>query len=312
MEKISKYKGPYRSQNDIDAVYGLENNYYFTMEASSLKNLMVIAFSVSNADATIDEIAELRTDHPAIAFGGVYKDGLKLLIEVNQTMLTSTDEPTEIIKEVALILGYHDCRNICSVHGSENNIGIFRVGRRLSILDEETFESQSKIATINRKPSDKINGGSFLGYVGAVGGLILGMLIWIALGYVGFIAGIAGYFMIKFAIQGFEKLGGELNRRSGKIIIGMTIFAIFLAQILNIALSAAIALGDVSLVGNLGFLKVIMQITFSTQSSLLRFLLDMAIGLGLTYWSASGIFKALWNLDSNTTKKARYKSTRLL
>lgn len=312
MEKISKYKGPYKSQNDIDAVYGLENNYYFTMEASSLKNLMVIAFSVSNADATIDEIAELRTDHPAIAFGGVYRDGLKLLIEVNQTMLTSTDEPTEIIKEVALILGYHDCHNICSVHGSENNIGIFRVGRRLSILDEETFESQSKIATINRKPTDKINGGSFLGYIGAACGLILGMMIWIALGYIGFIAGIAGYFMIKFAIRGFEMTGGELNRRSGKVLIGMTVFAIFLAQILNIALSAAKAMGDLSLFKNIEFLKIVMIGTLTDQKSLTVFIMNMMVALALTYWSSSNIFKALWNLDSKASKKARYKSTRLL
>lgn len=312
MEKISKYKGPYKSQSDIDVVYGKESNYYFTMEASSLKNMMLITFSVSNADEAMNEIEALRTDYPAIAFGGVYKDGLKLLVEINQTMLTSTQEPTDIIKQIALILGYHNCRNICSVHGSEKDIGIFRVGRRLAILDEETFESQTKLATINRKPTDKINGGSFLGYFGAVGGLILGMLIWIALGYVGFIGGFAGYFMIKFAVQGFEKLGGELNKRSGKVIIGMTIFAIFLAQILNIALFAAKAMGDLSLVGNIEFIMLIIRMTFSTQSSLMRFLLDMAIGLGLTYWSASNIFKALWNLDSQTTKKARYKSTRLL
>jgi hypothetical protein len=55
------------------------------------------------------------------------------------------------------------------------------------------------------------------GIVGALLGSIPGILAWIILGQVGFIAGICGWLMIRGAIFGYTKLAGGIDRR-GKII----------------------------------------------------------------------------------------------
>jgi hypothetical protein len=55
------------------------------------------------------------------------------------------------------------------------------------------------------------------GIVGALIGSIPGIICWVILGQVGFIAGICGWLMIRGAIFGYTKLAGGIDRR-GEII----------------------------------------------------------------------------------------------
>lgn len=55
------------------------------------------------------------------------------------------------------------------------------------------------------------------GLIGALLGSIPGVLAWVILGQVGFIAGICGWLMIRGAIFGYTKLAGGIDRR-GEIL----------------------------------------------------------------------------------------------
>ena len=65
----------------------------------------------------------------------------------------------------------------------------------------------------------------FSGLVGALLGSIPGVLLWIFLGQVGFIAGISGWLMIRGAMFGYNKLAHGIDRR-GEIF--STIVALFM------------------------------------------------------------------------------------
>jgi len=50
-----------------------------------------------------------------------------------------------------------------------------------------------------------------LGLIGAVIGILLGSVLWVLIGQIGFIAGIAGYAIVFCGMKGYALLGKELS-----------------------------------------------------------------------------------------------------
>lgn len=75
------------------------------------------------------------------------------------------------------------------------------------------------------------------GIVGALLGSIPGILLWIILGQVGFIAGICGWLMIRGAIFGYTKLAGGIDRRGEVLSTIVALLMPIVSEYLGIAVS---------------------------------------------------------------------------
>ena len=75
------------------------------------------------------------------------------------------------------------------------------------------------------------------GLVGALLGSIPGILAWIILGQVGFIAGICGWLMIRGAIFGYTKLAGGIDRRGEILATIVALFMPIVSEYLGLAVS---------------------------------------------------------------------------
>ena len=75
------------------------------------------------------------------------------------------------------------------------------------------------------------------GLVGALLGSIPGILAWIVLGQVGFIAGICGWLMMRGAIFGYTKLAGGIDRRGEIFATIVALFMPIVSEYLGIAVS---------------------------------------------------------------------------
>ena len=75
------------------------------------------------------------------------------------------------------------------------------------------------------------------GVVGALLGSIPGILLWIILGQVGFIAGICGWLMIRGAILGYGKLAGGIDRRGEILSTIVALLMPIVSEYLGIAVS---------------------------------------------------------------------------
>ena len=73
----------------------------------------------------------------------------------------------------------------------------------------------------------------FLGILGAIGGSLIGVALWILISAVGFIAGFAGFVMLKFALKGYEKLSGRLDKKGAVISLVIAAFMVFFANVLD-------------------------------------------------------------------------------
>ena len=132
----------------------------------------------------------------------------------------------------------------------------------------------------------------FLGMIGAVIGSLAGVLLWIAIDRIGFIAGISGVVMLIASFKGYALLGGRLDRFG-------TIFCIILSFIMIfVAVNAAVILIFVEEYGigflrGTGLLNLLFYIWYVPE---LRsdILINMAVGYGLYLWAGlSRIKRAL-------------------
>ncbi|MCI8984002.1 MAG: hypothetical protein HFG78_16700 [Hungatella sp.] len=73
----------------------------------------------------------------------------------------------------------------------------------------------------------------FLGIIGAIGGSLIGVVLWLGISFVGFIAGIAGFAMLKFALLGYEKLSGRLDKKGAVISLVIAAGMVFFANVLD-------------------------------------------------------------------------------
>ncbi len=127
----------------------------------------------------------------------------------------------------------------------------------------------------------------FLGILGAVGGSLIGVLLWLGISLMGFIAGIAGFVMLKFALLGYEKLSGRLDKKGAVISLIIAACMVFFANVLDyvVTICRAFFQWEASLdtvlyvIGNFG--------TLMTKADCWGgFALNLIIGYALSIWSS--------------------------
>lgn len=127
----------------------------------------------------------------------------------------------------------------------------------------------------------------FLGIIGAIGGSLIGVFLWLCVSLVGFIAGVAGFVMLKFALLGYEKLSGRLDKKGAVISLVIAAGMVFFANVLDyvVTICRAFFQWEASLdtvfyvIRNFGTLM-------SDADCWGGFFMNLLIGYGLSIWSS--------------------------
>ncbi len=75
------------------------------------------------------------------------------------------------------------------------------------------------------------------GLIGALLGSIPGIIFWVILGQVGYIAGLCGFLMVRGAIFGYTKLAGAIDRRGEILATIVAVFMPLVSEYLGIVVS---------------------------------------------------------------------------
>ena len=140
----------------------------------------------------------------------------------------------------------------------------------------------------------------FLGTIGALLGAMLGGVIWIIIGELGFIAGLAGFAMMFFAIKGYSGLSGRLDKKGQIISLVIALIMIFVADYTSYALSFCKYYfdGNYSIQNLVSSFKNLPEyLTYADYWS--SFLIDLAIGYALSIASGFGIIRAVFSKRPN-------------
>lgn len=134
----------------------------------------------------------------------------------------------------------------------------------------------------------------FLGLLGAVGGSLLGAALWIAIGFTGFIAGIAGFAMLKFALAGYQKLGGRLDKKGAVLCLFLAAAMIPAANVLEcvIAFCRVLFEYDASL-DTVRYVVMNFSELMADSEMWPDFWKNLVIGYGLSVWSSYGLIGSI-------------------
>ena len=123
-----------------------------------------------------------------------------------------------------------------------------------------------------------------LGLIGAIIGVLLGSILWVIIGQVGFIAGIAGYAIVFCGMKGYAKLGGSLSKTGIVICIILSILPIVAAEMASLKVTADRELHGLYTMAELLAEPEIIGIVIK----------DLAVGYILSIWASYSSIKNIW------------------
>lgn len=140
----------------------------------------------------------------------------------------------------------------------------------------------------------------FLGLIGAIVGVLLGSALWIVIGELGFIAGIAGFAIVFAGMKGYEILGGKLSKFGIFISVLLSLLAIVGAEFVPIAIAIyrewhemyGITIGDA-----FGLIPEFMK----EPEMVVGVAKDLIVGYLLAIWASYSNVKRAWHLAGGET-----------
>ena len=150
----------------------------------------------------------------------------------------------------------------------------------------------------------------FLGIVGAVIGSLIGSALWIVLGQVGFIAGIAGYAIVFCSIRGYKLLGGNVSKKGIVICVIFSVIMIFAAEYVSTGIVIYQAFKDDYYITVMDAVKLVPEYL---QESVIRndLLKNLAVGYGLAIWASYSPVKNMWRTTKFLTGKQERDENKL-
>ncbi len=133
-------------------------------------------------------------------------------------------------------------------------------------------------------PGQDIRENVLLGLIGAIIGVLLGSILWVIIGQVGFIAGIAGYAIVFCGMKGYTMLGGTLSKTGIVICIILSVLAILGAEMVSLKISADRELHGLYSMAELLAEPEIIAIVIK----------DLAVGYILSIWASYSSIKNIW------------------
>ncbi len=132
-----------------------------------------------------------------------------------------------------------------------------------------------------------------LGLIGAVIGILLGSVLWVLIGQIGFIAGIAGYAIVFCGMKGYQLLGKKLSKTGIIICSVLSFLAIIGAEVVSLGITAYRELSE--------YYSLTLGESFSLLPELLKepelvgaVAKDLAIGYILSIWASYSSVKNTW------------------
>lgn len=133
----------------------------------------------------------------------------------------------------------------------------------------------------------------FCGTLGAVIGALIGSALWIVLGQVGFIAGIAGYAIVFCSIRGYKILGRQVSKKGIVICVIFSMLMILVAEYISTGIEIYQVFKEDYYITVMDSMKLVPE--FLKEDDIRNELLkNLVVGYGLAIWASYSPIKNMW------------------
>lgn len=138
----------------------------------------------------------------------------------------------------------------------------------------------------------------FLGTMGAIAGAVVASILWVILGQIGFIAGIAGFLIVFCGVKGYQKLGKNMSRTGIIICIVISVIMIVAAEFVSTGIEIYRALKDDYIINIMESIKLVPSFLKEPEVRN-QVIFNLLIGFALATWASFSFVKKLWNGTRN-------------
>lgn len=233
-------------------------------------------------------LQELKQRYPIIQYTG-YHGNDTITLNVESSEQGDKDNLSIIVSELTSKCLERGIRNCCSQCKNVPPVRAAALDGTPVLLCENCFTQESKGEREQNGQKENI----ILGLFGAVLGVLLGAVLWVVIGMLGFIAGIAGFAMVFCGIKGYDMLGKKLSRKGIVICIVISCLMILAAEYSSLGIAIYQELGDtyyLSLMDSLALVPAFLEEPEVVQSVIK----DLIIGYVLAIWASFSSVRHIW------------------
>lgn len=224
-------------QTEEGSAYGIYDNYWFSVNQDDNRSILHIDTAVRLNEKQRTRLKDsLHTLSKKSRFS-FHLEGpvLTLLVFVGLSRKKNVERVRTIIHEIADGLAFLRGVPVCHRCSAPGNHDFYLKGDSAVLLCPDCAKTLST-GLAEEKRQLESNGTYGRGFFGALGGALLGALLWVLLAFFGWPAAVSGIAMAAFALRGYRKAGGRVGAKMPKLIVLAVLIALLLAVMVEIAL----------------------------------------------------------------------------
>lgn len=209
--------------------YGIIGQYHYLLTYYKQNKQLYLKTSIHlSAD---DHIALMNL--PLTVIDQLKYENLTLIMMIKDVRKVSVNEIEKMMQIVSLFLSQRNIKEVCHYCQQEKPVHVCQMQGTIELVCDDCLNQYQ-----NLKPG-LVPVQFSRGLIGILGGSIIGMVIWILIYQLGYIAGISGLVMAYLCIRGYEKLAGRLDKKGLFIAIIVAIIMLAFAEIICVNIEVA-------------------------------------------------------------------------
>ncbi|ULQ58991.1 hypothetical protein K7I13_10750 [Brucepastera parasyntrophica] len=279
----------------VNNIYrGRYNGYWFSLENADEPGSSEIIVSM-----LIDKsVSEEKMKSDLLQIESVYNAEME--DTMLQTYINTAGMPygtfIETLNAILSVYREYGVKPECALCGQNEPDGFYKLNEKIIPVCPSCAGNINSLKEETKAGSLK---SYILGGIGALAGALVGSIVWIVIGAIGFYASIGGVAIAYAAFYGYRTLGGKTTKLSAVIIAVCVLIAVFFAELFGIGLEiVSYARSEGWRPGLTDIIYIIFG--FITGENAAQVYLDMLVGL---LFAGLGSYRLLKNIFSNRSRE---------
>lgn len=210
--------------------------YMITFQPQQRQYILMTTLKTENEMGALNQALEAMDKGEFINWVSYQEEAVIVNVKAHKALTASI--MMDILNQVSSLIiqnGYVQCCRFC---GEEKDVEVCSINGTLNLMCSECF---SKVE-ITQEPVKKVN--TPLGILGALVGSLIGIIAWVVIYKLGYIAGITGFIMAFGCFKGYQMLGGRMDKKGVWISLGISIVMLAVAEMISLGLEIYTVYGE--------------------------------------------------------------------
>ena len=234
-------------QSRKDLISGIYNGYYVLINNAILPATIRInvSFELSNNEPIVNSLVQRLKMNKM--FGTHNFDGKTFTITLPRKIssVKYADMVHELLDICTSCFYSNSFPTGCAMCGQQNpTTALTQVESKYEFICDECYKNLDSVYEKLKIDDNARKSNIALGITGAILGSVLGGVLWVLVGQLGYISGVVGFIIAALAFKGYELLGGKMTKIGVVISVIAVILTVYLSQNIGMALDIKSAFSD--------------------------------------------------------------------